>query len=152
MSLNDVLEEEIEKASLFDPSNGLNIRKLSRFKDHHGFGKTDDERRDAPPISFARNTGIKEGHLRVFRGLFLRALNQNQKVLLECVDGSHPSLNSLLNEISDNMDTPLSTLKLNARILKDLDLINYGSKNDPEPVTLTSHGKMVLDIIERAEE
>ncbi|MFO8109085.1 MAG: hypothetical protein R6U17_00970 [Thermoplasmata archaeon] len=148
MSFDDGIDEE---CSSFNLSNSLYIPKSSSHRNHHGFGSTNREGRDTAPISVARNDAIKEGHLAVFRELFLKALNQNQKTLLKSVDGRNSSLNALLNEISDKLDTPLSTLKLNARILRDLNLINYGSKNDPEPVTLTSHGKMVLDIIEKLE-
>ncbi len=38
-------------------------------------------------------------------------------------------------------------MKDNARILKNLELIEYGSKNNPKSVILTDDGKIVLHIL-----
>ncbi|MFW6305633.1 MAG: hypothetical protein ACOC1V_07635, partial [Candidatus Saliniplasma sp.] len=93
--------------------------------------------RDAPPISTARITDKNNPNMQVYRELFLRALNDNQIFLLKNIDGESRSLNDFLREVTKNSEKPFSTLKLNARILKDLDLITYGSRTDPEPVELT---------------
>ncbi|MBO8173765.1 MAG: hypothetical protein H0Z18_00750 [Thermococcus sp.] len=83
----------------------------------------------------------------VFRKLFLRALNENQLLILRSINGKHHSLNALLEELSRETKKPISTLKLNAKILKDLGLIDYGKKDNPKPVELTKHGKLVLKIL-----
>lgn len=96
---------------------------------------------DALPIS------IDNGGGDVLRKLLLRALNENQRLILESINGKHRSLNALLEELSRKKRKPLSTLKLNARILKELGLIEYGTKDDPKPVRLTEEGKLVLTIL-----
>ncbi|AFK23201.1 hypothetical protein [Pyrococcus sp. ST04] len=96
---------------------------------------------DALPISIA------EGGVEVLRRLLLRALNENQRLILKSINGQHRSLNALLEELSRKEKKPLSTLKLNARILKELGLIDYGTKENPRPVRLTEEGKLVLSIL-----
>jgi len=95
---------------------------------------------DAPPILMGPSEGV-------MRKLILRALNENQRLILRSIDGRHRSLNSLLEELSRRKRKPISTLKLNARILKELGLIDYGTKDDPRPVRLTEHGLLVLSIL-----
>ncbi len=68
-------------------------------------------------------------------------------LILRSINGKHRSLNALLEEISKDTKKPISTLKLNARILKELGLIDYGKKDNPKPVELTKHGKLVLKIL-----
>nr|WP_187146429.1 hypothetical protein [Thermococcus sibiricus] len=85
--------------------------------------------------------------LAVFRKLFLRALNENQILILKSINGKHRSLNAFLEEISKDTRKPISTLKLNAKILKKLGLIDYGEKNHPKPIELTKHGRLVLKIL-----
>ena len=49
--------------------------------------------------------------------------------------------------MSSNFDVPLSTLKLNAKILKELNLINYGSTKNFRGVELTDLGQTILSLI-----
>ena len=74
-------------------------------------------------------------------------MNENQRLILRGINGRHRSLNSLLEELSRREKRPLSTLKLNARILKELGLIDYGTRDDPRPVRLTEEGLLVLRIL-----
>ncbi len=74
-------------------------------------------------------------------------MNENQRLILRSINGRHRSLNSLLEELSRREKRPLSTLKLNARILKELGLIDYGTRDDPRPVRLTEEGLLVLRIL-----
>ncbi len=83
----------------------------------------------------------------MFKKLFLRALNENQILILENINGSHRSLNAFLEELSTEFNKPMSTLKLNARILKELGLIEYGERENPKPVELTKSGKLILKIL-----
>ncbi len=106
---------------------------------------------DAPPIFVASIPKIKEDELAVFKKLFLRALNENQMLILRNINGKHRSLNALLEEISRDTKKPISTLKLNAKILKELGLIDYGEKHNPKPVELTKHGQLILKILEVVE-
>ena len=96
---------------------------------------------DALPISVGPSGAV-------IRKLILRALNENQRLILRSVSGRHRSLNSLLEELSRRERKSISTLKLNARILKELGLIDYGTKDEPRPVSLTEHGRLVLTILE----
>ncbi len=106
---------------------------------------------DAPPISVTPIPRIEKEELSVFRKLFLRALNENQLLILRSINGKHRSLNALLEEISRETKKPISTLKLNAKILKELGLIDYGERSNPKPVELTKHGQLVLKILEVVE-
>ncbi len=108
--------------------------------------------RDVPPIRAAPIEDNDNPDFRVYRDLFLRALNDNQIFLLENIDGEYRSLNRFLREITSDSDRSLSTLKLNARILKDLELITYGSRRDPQPVELTEPGKVILEFLQGREE
>ncbi|MFA4646061.1 hypothetical protein P8X24_02115 [Pyrococcus kukulkanii] len=96
----------------------------------------------------AFSMSIAEDEVKVLRKLLLRALNQNQRLILQSINGKHRSLNALLEELSRKERKSLSTLKLNARILKELGLIEYGTKENPKPVTLTEEGRFVLKLLE----
>lgn len=74
--------------------------------------------------------------------LLLKALNNNQVLILSMVDGS--SATNLLKGLSEEHRIPLSTLKLNAKILKGLGLIAYQESRHLE---LTDAGCLVLKII-----
>lgn len=52
-----------------------------------------------------------------------------------------------MNFLSKKFNKPLSTLKLNAKILKELRLIDYGNLKHPKKVKLTDLGKFVLEIL-----
>lgn len=99
---------------------------------------------DSPPISKGRITLSKED-IRSLKLLLLRALNNNQRIiLLEISNNFTQTITSLLLEIEKKYGTPLSTLKLNARILKRLKLIDFGNSSSAR---LTRLGRIVLEII-----
>ncbi len=100
---------------------------------------------DAPPMG--DTPPILRSGAEVIKRLILRALNENQQLILRSINGRHRSLNAFLEDLSRKERKPLSTLKLNARILKELGLIDYGTKDNPRPVQLTEHGKLVLAIL-----
>jgi hypothetical protein len=54
----------------------------------------------------------------------------------------------ILQRISDSRGVPLSTLKLNAKILRELRLIRYGTITKPDEAELTPLGKTVLGIVD----
>lgn len=53
----------------------------------------------------------------------------------------------LLNEISEKYEIPISTLKLNAKILKELNLISYGTASNPRNAKLSNLGRFIIDLI-----
>ena len=57
------------------------------------------------------------------------------------------SLTSLLKQISYEYGIPLSTLKLNARILRKLNLISYGSIHNKKSAQLENLGEFVLRLL-----
>ena len=96
-----------------------------------------------------------EGRLPISDGRFgikkvlLRALNKNQLILLSKIaKNSTKTITSISNSLSSELDIPVSTLKLNCKILKDLDLIAFETS---KPVELTETGKIVLNIVGEAE-
>ena len=79
--------------------------------------------------------------------VILKALTENQILLLhEINSNSTKTVTTLVNELSSKLKIPISTLKLNSRILKKLDLIEFEIS---QPVELTDTGKLILTILER---
>ncbi len=54
---------------------------------------------------------------------------------------------SFLKMVSKKTGIPLSTLKLNLKILREKGLVSYGKIGDPKPVKLTGAGEIVLQIL-----
>ncbi len=82
---------------------------------------------------------------RGLRRVLLRALNKNQLILLNKIaKNSTKTVTSVLNSASSESNIPVSTLKLNCRILKGLGLIAFETS---KPVELTPTGKTVLKIV-----
>ena len=97
--------------------------------------------------------------LRILRTLAIRALNNTQililrKLQMEYVkerinsDENGKSLNAILEDIGRRHRKSLSTLKMNAKILKELGLIEYGEKHQRKPVRLTDMGMAILELLE----
>ena len=80
--------------------------------------------------------------------MILRTLNDNQVLVLKAVAERRQSLTSLLRQLSTDHGVPLSTLKLNARILRELNLISYGSMNHRRAARLESLGRFVYGVID----
>jgi len=79
----------------------------------------------------------------LLRKLIARALNRNQKLILfSIINGEKESLYSVLMRLSFRHGIALSTLKMNARILRGLDLISFNGH-----VGLTSSGEFVKNIM-----
>ncbi len=74
-----------------------------------------------------------------------KAVNKNQSIILKALnDARGSSLTATLAGVSLNEGVPLSTLKLNARILKDLDPITVRDTS----VFLTESGPEALSLLE----
>jgi hypothetical protein len=87
-------------------------------------------------------------HRESLRLILLRALNKNQILILSQVDNiDNENITKILNRISSSHDTPLSTLKMNAAILRKLNLITFGNKSHYRATKLTDFGKFILGII-----
>jgi hypothetical protein len=97
---------------------------------------------NVPPI---RSLEADEGDL---RRLLLRALNDNQVLILSNIGGRGERVSRILQRISDSRGVPLSTLKLNAKILRELRLIRYGTLSEPDEAELTPLGRNVLRVVE----
>ena len=97
--------------------------------------------KDAPiPMDKAPSEGLKR--------ILLRAINRNQHLILSNVDRSVGRITPTLQELSGIYGIPLSTLKFNARILRDLGLISYTSVSSKTDAELSDLGRFVLSIIE----
>jgi hypothetical protein len=81
--------------------------------------------------------------------LILRTLNQNQVLVLKAVADRNQSLTSLLKQLSEDHGVPLSTLKLNARILRELNMISYGSIRRRRSASLEDLGRFVFGLIDQ---
>jgi signal transduction histidine kinase len=76
-----------------------------------------------------------------------KAINPNQLLILSEIARNSGSISSLLSGASERRRVPLSTLKLNARVLRDLGLISCGSASNPRPARLTEAGRAVLSMM-----
>jgi len=73
-------------------------------------------------------------------------LNRNQLLILEEVSrNSEKTISSLLREIEKKHGIPLSTLKLNAKILREIGLISFGNSS---VARLTNVGKMIIQVFD----
>jgi predicted transcriptional regulator len=85
------------------------------------------------------------------RRLLLRTLNDNQLLILNRVASNSQPLTGLLNKLSQETGIPLSTLKLNARILRKFNLISYGSVSERRFAEVEPVGALVLRLMEADE-
>ena len=53
----------------------------------------------------------------------------------------------ILAELSEKYMVPYSTLKFNPKVLKELELLDYGTAADPVDVRLTDSGRLILTIL-----
>jgi hypothetical protein len=67
--------------------------------------------------------------------------------VLNAVSERDQSLTSLLKQLSEEFGVPLSTLKLNARILRELKLISYGSIRNKRSARLEDLGSFVMGLV-----
>lgn len=74
----------------------------------------------------------------------LRTINKNQVLILTHIPRVPTSITSVLREVSSKFHVPLSTLKRNAGILKDLNLIRYGDASNFSGVELTELGSFIF--------
>ncbi|MEM3402956.1 MAG: 1-deoxy-D-xylulose-5-phosphate synthase N-terminal domain-containing protein [Nitrososphaeria archaeon] len=78
----------------------------------------------------------------------LKAFNENQRLILSSISkNKEATATSFLKELSEMSAIPLSTLKLNTKILRELDLVTYGTPRNPKPIRLTQTGKLISDIL-----
>jgi hypothetical protein len=81
------------------------------------------------------------------RNLILRTLNDNQILILSSIARQGRTMTSLLRNLSEEYGIPLSTLKLNARILRELNLVSYGSNRDVKEAEICALGAFVLRLL-----
>jgi hypothetical protein len=93
------------------------------------------------------STPISTGGVNDLRRLILRTLNDNQLLILASIASQRRSLTSLLKDLSEAREIPLSTLKLNARILRELNLISYGSTREKRLAEVEKLGSFVLRLL-----
>ena len=93
------------------------------------------------------STPISTGGVNDLRRLILRTLNGNQLLILTSIASQRRSLTSLLKDLSEAREIPLSTLKLNARILRELNLISYGSTREKKTAEVEKLGSFVLRLL-----
>ncbi|MCS7108733.1 MAG: transketolase [Sulfolobales archaeon] len=84
----------------------------------------------------------------MIREIIKRGLNNNQVILLkELRLNTYKSLSSALRNLSRKHGIPLSTLKANAKVLRDLNLINVSNGNGVKEVVLTPMGHFVIELL-----
>jgi hypothetical protein len=93
------------------------------------------------------STPISQGGVADLRRLILRTLNENQILILSNLAGQRRTITSLLRSLSEEHGVPLSTLKLNARILRGLNLISFGSTGEKRCAEVEALGSFVLRLL-----
>ena len=93
------------------------------------------------------STPISTGGVSDLRNLILRTLNNNQLLILTSVARQERSMTSFLRSLSEEYGIPLSTLKLNARILRELNLIAYGNVREARNAEVLALGEFVLRLL-----
>ncbi|MBI4173537.1 MAG: hypothetical protein HY519_02340 [Candidatus Aenigmarchaeota archaeon] len=79
-----------------------------------------------------------------------RCLNRNQLLILRQVGkGNCPTITATIRQLAKESSVSISTLKLNASILQELNLIIFSNYS---AVQLTDCGHLVLDILEGGHE
>jgi predicted transcriptional regulator len=68
-------------------------------------------------------------------------------MILSRVASNKRPLTGLLIKLSEETGVPLSTLKLNARILRELNLISYGSVGERREAEVEPVGNLVLRLM-----
>lgn len=86
---------------------------------------------------------MSEAQLEDLRRIVLRTINKNQVLILNNIPRVPASITSVLRELSKRYQVPLSTLKRNAQILRDLNLIKYGEPPNFFGVEMTELGRFI---------
>lgn len=89
---------------------------------------------------------MPEAQIDDLRRILLRTINKNQILILANVPRVPASITSVLRELSRSYEVPLSTLKRNAQILKELNLIHYGDPPNFSGVELTELGRLISSL------
>jgi len=68
------------------------------------------------------------------------------------VENRKDRITRIVAELSEKYMVPYSTLKFNAKVLKELELLDYGTAVDPVDVRLTDSGRLILTILKESME
>lgn len=83
----------------------------------------------------------------VVRNIVSRGFNKNQLLILKEIKFNNGrSLSSILREVSRKYGIPLSTLKLNAKILKELNILKVGNEGS-KGAYLTPLGEFICELL-----
>lgn len=74
-------------------------------------------------------------------------MNENQTLILSTVEKRIDRITRILAELHASRGVPYSTLKFNAKVLKELGLLDYGTAVDPVDARLTDSGRLVLALL-----
>ena len=79
--------------------------------------------------------------------LLVRIINRNQVLILNSVENTEDRITNILNTLSESEDIPLSTLKHNAKQLKKLNILTYGTATNRRNVEITPFGETILELV-----
>ena len=87
---------------------------------------------------------ISKAETKSLRLLLARSLKYNQLLILQNI--GRYSITATIKSIADKTGVPISTLKLNYRILRELGLLEIDD-SESHAVRLTEAGKLVISIL-----
>jgi hypothetical protein len=111
-------------------------------------------KRDEKPISKSDEPPTRDATPMGMRGdltkLLLSSINEKQVIILSRLYyNRNEGITSVLRSLSISEEIPLSTLKLNARKLREFGLIAFSGGGSLRPATLTKSGSTILSIINK---
>ena len=94
---------------------------------------------------------ISNGQLEALRRIILKTVNKNQVLILSHIPQVPTSITSVLRNISKKYNISLSTLRMNAQTLKEMNLITYGEGSEFSGVELTELGRFIANLTDGEE-
>ncbi len=89
---------------------------------------------------------ISEAHLEDLRRILLKTINKNQILILSNIPRVPTSITLILRELSRRHQVPLQTLRRDAQVLRELNLIRYGEVSNFSGVELTELGRFISNL------
>ena len=120
-------------------SRFIKIKQIIKFSESNG---------DQIPKSPGKISKSKYLPIKNLKKLLVKGLTKNQILILYKVSNNGDNtITAIIYDIYKKQKIPISTLKLNAKMLKDFGLISYGSTKEPKTAELTELGMFLIEVL-----